>query len=150
MTMNRRVGRSVGFVVAVLLTILALVPGILTACGSEVDSAEGVLQLEQADNGKSFTVKVGDTIEVVLAGNPTTGFAWTAALGDEDGTLLEQQGDPAYVSDSSDDNVVGAGGLYTFTFKAVAEGEAELKLVYARSFESVPPEQTFAATLMIE
>ena len=32
----------------------------------------------------------------------------------------------------------------------MAKGEAELKLVYARSFEDVPPEQTFAVTLTIE
>ncbi len=148
--MSRGVRRSVGVTVTVLVTILALVTVLSTACGSQVDSAEGLLQLGEADNGQSFAVGVGDTIEVMLPGNPTTGFTWTAAMSDEAAALVAQQGEPAYVSESSGETVVGAGGVYTFTFKTIAKGEAELKLVYARSFESVPPEQTFTVTLTIE
>jgi predicted secreted protein len=148
--MSRRVRRSVGVTVTILVTILALTAALSAGCGSEVDSAEGLLQLGEADNGQSFVVQVGDTIEVMLPGNPTTGFAWTAAMSDEAAALVAQQGEPAYVSETSGETVVGAGGVYTFTFKTVAEGEAELKLVYARSFEDVPPEQTFTVTLTIE
>lgn len=148
--MSGQVRRSVGVTVTVLVTVLAFASVLSVGCGSESASADGLLQLGEADNGQSFTVSVGDTIEVTLPGNPTTGFAWSAALSDEDGALLEQEGDPTYVPETSDETLVGGGGTYTFRFKALAEGEAELKLVYARSFEDVSPEQTFTADLSIE
>ncbi len=148
--MSGRVRHSLGIILTVFVIVLALMAFLAAGCGSQVDSAEGLLQLGEADNGQSFAVEVGDTIEVMLPGNPTTGFEWTAALSDEDATLVKRQGEPAYVSESPDETMVGGGGVYTFTFKTVAAGQAELKLIYARSFESVPPEQTFTVTLTIE
>ena len=85
--MSRNVGRSTGVVVTVLVTILVSVTILSTACGSEAASTKGPLQLGEADSGQTFTVKVGDTIEVTLPGNPTTGFEWTAALSDRDAAL---------------------------------------------------------------
>jgi len=148
--MSGRVRRSLGIILTVFVILLTSVMLLVAGCGSQVDSAEGLLQLGEAENGQSFAVEVGDTIEVLLPGNPTTGFEWTAAISDEDAALVEQQGEPAYVSESSGETVVGGGGVYTFTFKTVAQGQAELKLIYARSFESGPPEQTFTVTLTIE
>jgi len=148
--MSRRAWHSMGITVAVLVTILSLVAVLSAGCGSEVDSAEGLLQLGEADNGETFAVEVGDTIEVMLPGNPTTGFEWAAAISDEDAALIEQQGEAEYVAESTDPSVVGSGGMYTFTFKAADKGEAVLKLEYARSFEDVAPEQTFEVTLTIE
>ena len=46
--------------------------------------------------------------------------------------------------------MVGAAGTEVFTFTAVETGTGELKLVYQRSFESVPPEQTFTLTVAVE
>jgi inhibitor of cysteine peptidase len=148
--MSRRVRGSTGVTVTILITVLALAAALSAGCGSGVDSTDDVLQLGETENGQSFTVSVGDTIEVTLPGNPTTGFEWTAALSDEDGALLEQEGDPTYVPETADETLVGGGGTYTFRFKALAEGQAELKLVYTRSFEDAPPEQTFTAALSIE
>ena len=103
--------------------------------------------LHERDNGTTVALNVGDTIEAVLKGNPTTGFRWTAALTPEDADFLQQVGEPAYVPDS---DLIGAGGTYTFTFKAVAVGESLLKLVYERPWESVPPLDTFAVTVNVE
>ena len=149
--MGRRVRHSTAITgVLVLVTILALAAAVTAGCGSEVDSAEGLLELGEADNGEAFAVAVGDTIKVMLPGNPTTGFEWTSAVSDEDAALIEQQGEAEYVAESTDPTVVGSGGMYTFTFIAADKGEALLKLEYARSFEDVPPEQTFEVTLTIE
>ena len=46
--------------------------------------------------------------------------------------------------------MTGVGGTYTFRFKAVAAGEALLRLVYARPWESENPARTFGVTLMIK
>jgi len=149
--MSRRVWHSAAITsVLVLVTILALAATVTAGCGSEVDSAEGLLELGEADNGEAFTVAVGDTIKVMLPGNPTTGFEWTSAVSDEDAAVIEQQGEAEYVAESTDPSVVGSGGMYTFTFEAADKGEALLKLEYARSFEDVPPEQTFEVTLTVE
>ena len=148
--MDGRTWYSRGIVATLLITIVTLVAITSAGCGSSENAAGGPLILGEADSGKAYTVKVGDTIEVTIPGNPTTGFSWTAALTEKDAAVVQQVGEPAYASETSDSMVVGAGGVYTFTFKAAAKGEALLKLVYARPWESVEPEQTFAVTLTIE
>jgi predicted secreted protein len=105
------------------------------------------LWLDESDSGTTVSVKVRSTIKVVVQGNPTTGFAWMPALSDADAAILQQQGDPAYVPES---NLIGAGGTYTFTFLAVATGDAQLKLVYLRPWESVPPLKTFSVSVKVE
>ena len=106
--------------------------------------------LTEADNGKSFTVKAGDTILVLLSGNPTTGYSWAAVLDEKTAAILTQEGEPVYAEDAVEDNVVGGGGTFTFTFTAADEGAATIKLVYARSWESEAPLETFEATITVE
>jgi inhibitor of cysteine peptidase len=122
--------------------------------GTTTDSTtiDAALSLAEADNGKAFTLNVGDTMTVTLAGNPTTGYEWTADLTDEAAALLvAAEDDPAYLADTVDPNVVGSGGMYTFTFTAAAAGQVELKLKYWRSFEpDTAPVQTFTATITIQ
>ncbi len=149
--MDRRKRDLAGIGTVVMLAlVVALVAAAAAGCGASANGAAGPLKLGEADNGQSYTVKVGDTIEVAIPGNPTTGYGWTAALSDEDAALLEQVGEPAYVSDPTEGKIVGVGGIYTFTFKAAVAGEATLKLVYARSWESVEPLQTYEVTVTIE
>lgn len=140
--------RGAGAIVFFLL--VALVAVAAAGCGDSANAGSGPLKLGEQDNGKSFTVETGDTIEVVLPGNPTTGYGWTAALSDEDAALLEQVGEPEYVADEVAEHIVGSGGQFTLTFKAKAEGEATLKLVYSRSWEDVEPEQTFEVQITVE
>jgi predicted secreted protein len=145
--MNRKVRYTRGIGAAVLLMIVALVAITSAGCGSSADAASGPLKLGEADNGKAYTVKVNDTIAVVIPGNMTTGFSWAAALAEKDAALLQLVGEPAYATDST---LVGSGGTFTLTFKATAKGEALLKLVYARPWESVAPEKIFSATVTVE
>jgi len=102
--------------------------------------------LDEEDDGSTLTVEVGDIIDVVLEGNPTTGYGWTVDLSAEDAAILEQVGEPTYVPDSE---LIGAGGTYTFRFRALAVGEATLVLNYARPWESVPPLKTFSVTVAV-
>jgi inhibitor of cysteine peptidase len=132
-----------------LVLLLALVANLAGGCAS-ANAAGGPLKLTQADNGKAFAVKEGSIIEVVLPGNMTTGFAWVATLAGEDAALLVQDGEPAYAEQSTDPKVVGAGGTFTFKFKAATAGQATLKLVYERSWENVAPEQTYEVQITIE
>lgn len=133
----------------VLVLLLALAASAVSACGS-ASAAQGPLKLAQSDNGKTFTVKAGETIQVVLPGNITTGFSWAAALTDKDASVLVQDGDAAYAEESTDAQVVGGGGTFTFNFKAEAAGQATLKLVYSQPWEKVAPEQTFEVQITVE
>jgi inhibitor of cysteine peptidase len=144
--MRRRV--SMGAVVLVLILTLTAVSA--AGCGGAANAGDGALKLTEADNGRTFTVKTGDTIEVVIAGNPTTGYEWTAVLDEASAALLEQVGEPVYAAESTDQTLVGGGGTYTFTFKALKSGSADLRLAYARAWENVDPIQTFTVAVTIE
>ena len=144
---DRKAWRTGTVAVVVLLIVVALLAITSSGCGTSASAAPGPLKLGETDNGKAYTVKVGDTIDVIIPGNMTTGFSWAAALAEKDAALVQQVGEPAYATDST---AVGSGGTFTLTFKAMAKGEALLKLVYARPWESVAPEKTFSATVTVE
>ncbi|MEQ1558122.1 MAG: protease inhibitor I42 family protein [Methyloglobulus sp.] len=46
-----------------------------------------VMKLTENDSGKTIELKVGDDLEVVLAGNPTTGYVWEVSS--LDSTILK-------------------------------------------------------------
>lgn len=147
--MGTRKWTQVGAGAVICVVIVALVAMVASGCGS-ASASEEPLKLTETDNGKAFSVKTGDTVEVAIAGNPTTGYEWIADLSSDDVAVLEPAGDPVYQPDTADETVVGSGGIYTFTFKAVAAGEATLRLVYERSFEDVEPIQTFEVAVTVE
>ena len=147
--MNSR-GRRQGIAALVLVLVVAGTAMATAGCGGQASTGNGPVKLTEADNGKTVTLKVGDEMQVMLAGNPTTGYTWTTSPSDADKAVLQQQGDVAYAQQSTDPSVVGAGGTFTFTFKAAAAGQAAMKFDYARPFESVPPIQTFAVTVIVK
>lgn len=149
--MDRRNLGKFGIGMAVVVLVAALIAVAAAGCGDGAGAAGGSLNLAAGDNGKSFTVKVGDTIKVVLTANATTGYSWAAALSTKDAALLEQMGEAEYTPDSTDQPITGSGGTATVTFKALAKGEAELVLTYAQQFDSAAtPAETFKVTLTIE
>ena len=57
-------------------------------------------------------------------------------------------GEPGYLPDS---DAIGAGGQFTFRFRAVSKGRAKLKLIYQRPFaKDEPPEESFEITIVVE
>ncbi len=102
----------------------------------------------ERSDGQAIDIQVGDTFEVALPENPTTGFGWevTEGLGD----VIEQDGVPRYAPDRSNPHMTGGGGIIAFHFKAVAAGTAELKLAYHRKWETeTPPAKTFHMTVKV-
>jgi inhibitor of cysteine peptidase len=107
---------------------------------------EAAVTLTEEDAGSTVELRVGDTMEVVLDGNPTTGFSWETAAIDE--SVLKQLGETGFEPHSS---LIGSGGKFTFRFQAVASGQTLLRLVYHRSWETeVPPEKTFQVTVVVQ
>jgi inhibitor of cysteine peptidase len=106
--------------------------------------------LTESDNGSDVSLAVGDVLRVQLAGNPSTGFVWTIAAGDD--TILAPVGEPQFELGSGTP-MPGAGGTQTFTFRAVAAGETTLTLVYMRPWETdatPTPENTFSVNVTVE
>jgi inhibitor of cysteine peptidase len=137
-------------IVAVVLIVLLLGTAAAAAgCGSQANANGGPVKLTEADNGRAVTVKAGEDIQVILNGNPTTGYSWTSTVSDP--AVLQQQGDPVYAQGNTDPSIVGAGGTFTFTFKAAAAGQVTLKFGYARPFDAgVAPIQTCSLTINVK
>jgi inhibitor of cysteine peptidase len=115
---------------------------------------------EKDPKGKTVTVTVkakdkegkvklarGETLEVRLPSNRTTGFSWQLAKYDKD--KLKSQGKPEYERPKKP--LPGAGSVEVFRFTAEAAGKSELELVYKRPFEKdKPPAKTYKLTVEIE
>ena len=90
-------------------------------------------------------MKPGDTLEIVLDANPTTGYQWKAMPWDT--KVIEQVDKPVYKSRSE---AIGSGGELTFYFKALSTGQTPLKFIYFRDFEKdVPPIKSFKVTIVV-
>src|SRR5690242_13659273 len=96
-----------------------------------------MLQLDEKAQGKEFELRLNETFELHLRENPTTGFHWN----------LESNGHPICrpVSDSFEraEDGKGQGGYHRWNFQAVQVGEADIALVYHRSWEQAGA-RTFA------
>jgi inhibitor of cysteine peptidase len=81
-----------------------------------------MMKVDESFDNKSVTIPVGDTLELSLAENPTTGFRWT----------LASSGTP--ICDLKTDEFVaagqkpGEGGRHIFTFLVSQAGEASIAL----------------------
>ena len=133
------------FVTLVLVAILAMM-----LAGIKGAHASGAaVQLTDADNGKTVTVKADQALILRLGANPTTGFGWEVSQ--VDAQLLAQRDSKIYEPANTDKPVVGGGGMEIFQFTALQKGETTLKLIYHRAWEKdVPAAQTYQVTIKIE
>lgn len=107
--------------------------------------------LTRADNNSSVTLKVGDALSVQLDSNPSTGYSWQLAPGDN--AVLQPVGDPTFDLGPGKTPMPGAGGTETFNFKAVGKGQTTLTLTYVRPWETnttPTPQNTFSVNVTVE
>jgi inhibitor of cysteine peptidase len=135
----------------VLLTMIALaaltvvaVTGCATTAttggGGSSGPGPGPVVVTKADADKTVTAAPGQTLDVVLDANPSTGYTWTVASAPE---FLKSEGEPAF-SSQAQSGVVGAGGKQTLKFSVTAAGKGELSLNYVRPWETgTAPAETF-------
>ena len=119
--------------------IVCLAMAILPGCSSSAET------LTLDDDGARVALSEGDTIEVALDGNATTGFSWVLVEFDDDVVAVE--GDPAY--EVEDTELVGVGGTWTWVLVARQPGETIVRFAYQRSWEDEPPEATFSFTASV-
>lgn len=89
-----------------------------------------MIVIRQADARKTITASVGDTIEILLDENPSTGYRWQVSELNSDvlalsGSLFLHSGEA----------VAGNGGLRQLQFDAQSAGETVLLLKLRRPWE---------------
>lgn len=80
-------------------------------------------------SGARNALSVGDTFQVVLKGNPTTGFAWHYTI--EKNDLVKLVSEDAV----PDSNLIGAGSTFTWNFQALKAGQTKITYKYYRDWE---------------
>ncbi len=120
------------------------------AFGDKKEDTKGktvTVTVKAKDKEGKVKLAKGDTLEVRLLSNRTTGFSWQVAKIDKD--KLKAQGKPVYEVPRKP--LPGAGGVEVFRFTAEAAGKSELELIYRRPFEKdKPPAKTFRLTVEIK
>lgn len=115
----------------------------LAACSNNPASdpwnrAPIVRNTDASIDGRSETVKRGDTIAVHLDSTPSTGYRWELVR--LAGASVVQVGLPDYQPETAAGvPKVGAPGHTTFRFRAVQSGTSSIDLAYRRPFDEGAP-----------
>ena len=88
-----------------------------------------MLLLVEKDNDRTADIHLGESIQISLPENATTGYRWEIDHYDEDLIKLLAT-EPCYT-----DNAVGSGGIIAFIFQGKKIGVAEIALKHWRSWE---------------
>ena len=80
---------------------------------------------------ESMSMDVGETVKMKIESNPTTGYQWTTKVESEFIDVVKED----YVSNS---DLIGAGGIQEFDFKALKAGKTIIVMNYGRSWEPNP------------
>lgn len=130
---------------SLLIAAIALLILVAGCGGGDQPAPENVYIADEADNGQTVTMGVGDILQITLAENQSTGYLWAVVTNDE--AVLRTSEEPAYKVDG---DAEGAGGRKTFMFEAAAPGTSVLRMVNAMSQETaVEPDRTFELTVQV-
>ncbi len=131
------------FAFAVVASLLLVALSMASAC-SPPQRARAV-KLDVGDAGHRVELKTGQTLDISLEANPTTGYTWEAEGLDEH--ILQPVGEPEFKPQS---NLIGAPGILALHFQAVGTGQTTLKLVYHRPWEKeVKPLETYSVEVVV-
>lgn len=127
--------------ISILLSIV-IIP-LPVACSSSARIQAKLSEKNAISRVKMYT---GNTLEVILKGNPTTGYNWVVDYVDL--AILKQVGETEFKADK---NARGSGGIITMRFEALASGQTVLRFIYHRPFEKgVPPVQTLEVAVVVK
>ena len=113
--------KSLFLIIGVFLTA-CLVAG----CGAEVKAYSDPSETIGISANKEFVILIA------LESNPTTGYSWQASY---DETILELVEESYELGEYAKQGLVGAGGTELFRFRVMKSGQAEITMVYKRSWE---------------
>ena len=88
-----------------------------------------MVSLVETDNGRTIDVHPGETVQVTLPENATTGYRWAIDHYDQD-SIEAVSAEPHYPA-----KAVGAGREVAFSFRAKKSGTGEIVLKHWRQWE---------------
>jgi inhibitor of cysteine peptidase len=116
-----------------------------TICGGRMAGAATV-KIGDTDNGTTIHLKTGDTVEVQLKANPSTGYMWF--IRPKSTSLLKLAGQ---TTTEPTESGVGRPVFQIFRFTAIKVGEGDLLFHYVRSWEPPADNETrFTLHLTVE
>jgi inhibitor of cysteine peptidase len=99
--------------------------------------------LTDEDDGSTVSLAPGDTVELVLDENATTGYLWTV---DEWPGALEPDGDGCLPPDPIRP---GAAGRHWFRFRAAGPTDGTIAAERRRPWEVAAPDATFSVHVVV-
>ncbi len=108
----------------ILVTVAVIATSLVAGCVEEVKT--------YIDSGQAIDIGVNQEFVIAIGANPTTGYDWEVSLDETILELVEMTYKPA---EEAEHEIVGAGGVDYFRFKALKAGETEINMVYKRSWE---------------
>jgi len=130
-----------------LKILFSLLVGCLLVLLAGCTSTSNEVKIGPEENGSQVELQPGQMLSIQLPSNPSTGYGWHIA--EIEDSIIRQVGEVEFV-DNSEGQVLGAAGLETLRFEALASGEANLVLTYDRVWEDVEPEDTFEVTVVVQ
>jgi inhibitor of cysteine peptidase len=113
--------------------VLAVSFGVAGAAVPWSDAGARALDVGEGDDGRRLSARVGDTIEVRLRENPSTGYRWEVDRLDEKLLRLLEK-----TTSGPTTPMPGAGGGAIFRFAVVGTGSGALSLKLWRPWEGDP------------
>jgi inhibitor of cysteine peptidase len=136
---------SLGDVSMKKLVGLTLILVLLTAC-AETPSA---IDLDAANNGTTLETTSGQTINITLDSNFTTGYKWNLVT-EPNAQVLKLLSSEYVAPAASSPPLVGAGGKEIWKFQTTGRGTTSLKLAYFRPFDPSQVAKEFSATVVVK
>lgn len=127
-------------------------PGEPQAAPPSANPLVKIVVIDEKHDGKTVSVKKGESVAIKLESNPTTGFNWR--VGTVSSSAAKQNGKVEFEQTplpSGSGPILGRGGHSVIKFDTVAPGKVSIQLEYSRPWEkNKAPFKTFTVTLDIK
>jgi inhibitor of cysteine peptidase len=123
-----------GTIFLYLLRVIAFVVLSLGFCAHAAsfpanNAGQAMLLLTENDNGRTVAVKTGESLQISLPDNVTTGYQWTIVAYNKN--IVKELGSNSFYPSSA----IGAGGKIVFVFQGLKPGKGEINLKQWRQWE---------------
>ena len=93
-------------------------------------------KLKYNNNGQTLELSLGDSVNIELPENPTTGYSWAFFTTPEPQNIITNITE-SYRQENTGDGMVGVGGVKTYSFRATHPGRVVITGYYYRPWDSM-------------
>ena len=105
-------------------------------------------KVTEKDNGRTISIPAGECLFIELEGNPTTGYEWS--LDSLEGESLTEVQEAGYKSEENDPEILGAGGVFSFSFMSIEPGSTKISLRNAQLWAPDDDPEFFQITVNVQ